>query len=355
MRPFFALSTILLVTAPGFTSDTAPAAVPPQPAQPAKAGTYPHATVNDRGLKFKLYEIDAKKGFYRGTRFDHAGVFGEVELAGHTVFGPWKGRHDPDNHDDIVGPCDEFGIDSPLGYDAAQVGGTFLKIGVGELEKPKEARYSFANKYKVVKPLEWKTSSDVPGATFPCWGWQANQSANGYGYRFTKMLSVNRSRAPGAPASVTLEYGLKNTGEKRIVTDFYNHNFFNVDGDPIGPNYSLTFPCTVTAHDLKGKFGTWVELKGKDLRFQDKVADGDLMARLDGFDPKNETHRRFEMRHAPSGVSATVQHSYPFAKFNVWGIRSTLCPEPYMAIDLKPGEETKWSITYTFTHEPPKK
>ena len=50
-----------------------------------------------------------------------------------------------------------------------------------------------------------------------------------------------------------------------------------------------------------------------------------------------------------------VEHSYAFAKFNVWGIKTTICPEPYMAIDLKPGEEMKWSITYTFTHDPPKK
>src|SRR3984957_12161893 len=103
------------------------------------AEDYPHVVIKGDKLKFTLYEADATKGFYRGTRFDHAGVFGHMEFAGHKIFGPWKDTHDPTNHDDIVGPCDEFGIDSPLGYDDAKVGGTFLKIGVGELEKPKEA------------------------------------------------------------------------------------------------------------------------------------------------------------------------------------------------------------------------
>src|SRR5579883_1184498 len=72
----------------------------------------------------------------------------------HKLFGPWKDTHDPTNHDDIIGLAPEFGQVNPLGYDDAKVGGTFLKIGVGELEKPKEEKYSFATKYKVVKLAE---------------------------------------------------------------------------------------------------------------------------------------------------------------------------------------------------------
>ena len=81
---------------------------------------HPHVVIKGDKLRFTLYEADAKAGFYRGTRFDHAGVFGNVEFAGHTLFGPWKGAHDPANHDDIVGPCDEFGIENALGYDDAK-------------------------------------------------------------------------------------------------------------------------------------------------------------------------------------------------------------------------------------------
>ncbi|MBN9120886.1 MAG: aldose 1-epimerase [Planctomycetes bacterium] len=324
---------------------------------PAPAADYPHVVLKNDGLKFALYETDAAKGFYRGTRFDHAGVFGHVEFAGHTIFGPWKDKHDPTNHDDIVGPCEEFGITAPLGYDAAKAGETFLKIGVGELEKPKEEKYSFAKKYKVVKPLEWKQRRrEIESGGEAYKGtqvliWETQQKANGYGYSYWKAVSLN-----GKKSSIQISHVLTNTGEKRIVTDFYNHNFFNVDGDAIGPNYSFVFPCAVKAQDPKGKFGDLVELKDKEFRFKDKLPVGDfVMAGLTGFDAKDEKHRAFEMRHAPSGVVVKVEHSYPFAKFNVWGIRTTICPEPYMAIDLKPGEEMKWSIVYTFTHAPPKK
>lgn len=333
MRRTLAVTVLLLVTTP-----------------PAVAEDYPHVVLKNDKLKFTLYEADATKGFYRGTRFDHAGVFGNVEFAGHKIFGPWKDTHDPTNHDDIVGPCDEFGIDSPLGYDDAKVGGTFLKIGVGELEKPKEAKYSFANKYKVVKPLEWKVSDKVEGVTIPVRRWETEQKANGYGYSYSKTIRLDEERA-----AIVLDYKLKNTGEKRIVTDFYNHNFFNVDSDPVGPNYSFTFEFEPKAKDLKGKFGELVELKDKTLRFKNNLSDGFVMAGLTGFDAKNGKHRYFTMRHAPSGVKILVGANYPLAKLNVWGIKTTICPEPFMAIDLKPGEEMKWVIVYEFECAPPKK
>lgn len=319
------------------------------PALSARADDYPHVVLKNDKLKFTLYEADATKGFYRGTRFDHAGVFGHVEFAGHKIFGPWKDKHDPTNHDDIVGPCEEFGNQAPLGYDDAKVGETFLKIGVGELEKPKEAKYSFATKYKIVKPLVWKREKRQV-ATIQVNEWTTEQKANGYGYSYQKTVLL-WMRDATRPA-VTISHTLKNTGEKRIVTDFYNHNFFNVDGDPVGPNYSFAFPVEVKAQDLRGKFGALVELKDKQLRFKDKLPSGDfVMAGIAGFDPNGVAHQTFEMRHAPSGVVVKVEHDHAFAKFNVWGIKTTICPEPFLAIDLKPGERKDWIVGYTFSHE----
>src|SRR5947208_10968522 len=142
-------------------------------AGPAAAADYPHVYLKNDKLRVKVYLPDTEKGFYRGTRFDWAGVLGEVEFSGHKVFGPWKDTHDPTNHDDIIGPCEEFGNQSPLGYAEAKPGGTFLKIGVGELEKSKEEKYGFARKYKIVKqagckevyrdPDGQRGKSDVPG------------------------------------------------------------------------------------------------------------------------------------------------------------------------------------------------
>ncbi|MCI0699720.1 MAG: hypothetical protein L0241_01370 [Planctomycetia bacterium] len=318
------------------------------------ADDYPHIILKNDKLKVKVYEVDAKKGFYRGTRFDHAGVFGEIEFAGHKIFGSWKDKHDPTNHDDVIGPCEEFGIEKPLGYDDAKVGETFLKIGVGELEKPKEDKYSFAKKYKIVKPAEWKRieiPKDAFGRQELAVGWEMKVShPSGYDYEYRKVIDLHRERP-----EVLIDHRLKNTGTKPITTDFYNHNFFNVDADPIGPNYSITFGFDVKPKDIRGKFAELVEVKGKELHFKEKLTEGFVMAELTGFDPEEVVHRGFNLRHAPSGVRVQVFQPQPFSKLKIWGMKTTICPEPFLAIELKPGEQKIWRIAYIFSHEPPKK
>ena len=305
-------------------------------ATPAAAADYPHVYLKNDQLRVKVYLPDAEKGFYRGTRFDHAGVFGEVEFAGHKIFGPWKDTHDPTNHDDIIGPAEEFGIEKPLGYDDAKPGETFLKIGVGELEKPKEEKYSFAKKYKIVKPAGWKRSGPKNSVKDEGWiGWEVEQKANGYGYAYFKAVGVEGNE-------LKILHSISNTGTKPITTEFYNHNFFNVDRDPIGPNYSFEFSFDLKAQDLKGKFGGLVELKEKEFRFRDKLSDGFVMAALTGFDPEAKPHRQFEMRHAPSGVRVAVEHDHPFSKFNIWGCEDDDLPgtvPPDRAIEAGRGKD----------------
>jgi hypothetical protein len=311
---------------------------------PVSADEYPHLYLKNDKLKVKVYLPDAQKGFYRGTRFDWAGVFGEVEFAGHKLFGPWKDTHDPTNHDDIIGPCEEFGMEKPLGYDDAKVGETFLKIGVGELEKPKEEKYSFAGKYKIVKPAEWKVMRDGDEIS-----WATAANAAGFGYKYQKEVRL----LLGEPV-VEIRHTLQNTGTKPIVTDFYNHNFFNVDGDPIGPNYRILFSFEPKAKELRGRWGELADLSGRELGFKKPLTDGFVMAGLEGFDPMSDRHQ-FHFRHAPSGVRLKVTGDYRLAKMNVWGINTTICPEPFMNMDLRPGKTADWTITYRFEHDPPKK
>jgi hypothetical protein len=71
MRPALALCLLLLAAAA------------------ARAEDYPHVYLKNEKLRVKVYLPDAQKGFYRGTRFDRAGVLGEVEFAGHKVFRLW--------------------------------------------------------------------------------------------------------------------------------------------------------------------------------------------------------------------------------------------------------------------------
>src|SRR5580704_8860381 len=131
------------------------------------AADYPQAEISNGLIHAKLYLPDATAGFYRSTRFDWSGVIASLEVGGHNYYGPWFTKQDATVRDfiykdtDIVvsaesgsmGPADEF--QTPLGYDAASPGGTFVKIGVGVLRKADNSPYSAFKKYELVDPGKW--------------------------------------------------------------------------------------------------------------------------------------------------------------------------------------------------------
>jgi len=315
----------------------------------AAAEDYPHVFLKNDSLKLKVYLPDAEKGFYRGTRFVRAGVAGEVEYAGHKLFGPWKDTHDPINHDDILGFAPEFGQEKPLGYDDAKVGGTFLKIGVGELEKPAEEKYSFATKYKVVKPAEWKElKREGDDDNLRRIGWLTlGELPSGLKYSLEMTLQLTQSK--GVP-TLHVTYQLKNIGRGRISTDFYQHNFFNVDGDPIGPNYALEFPYKPKEENPRGRFADLVTVEGKELRFKDKLAEGFVMAGVTGY-AGLVVHRQVIMKHLSSGVRVQCTWDCPTQKINVWGVKTTICPEPFTQLILEPGNAKLWHVLYRFERD----
>lgn len=306
---------------------------------PAAADDYPYVFLKTDALKVKVYLPDAEKGFYRGTRFDWSGVFGDIGFAGHSLFHKWKDSHDPKNHDDIIGPVEEFGMEKPLNYDAAKVGETFLKIGIGELEKPKEEKYRFYHNYKVVKPGVWTTKQINPAKIeFH----QKLTGPNGYAYEYTKTVTLD----PKKP-SLVIGHTFTNTGTKPIATDHYNHNFFNVDGKPVGSDYEFDFGFPVKA-DGKERFAEVVKLDGKAWRFTKPLDTGSVFAQLKELPKDHPAQPYVVMRHKSSKVSVTINGSEALARMNVWGMKTTICPEPFIDVNAKPGETVRWMWSYEF-------
>jgi hypothetical protein len=131
----------------------------------SSADSPPTAEITNSLVRLRLYLPDAKTGFYRGTRFDWAGIIASAEYAGHDYFTQWFQRTDAKVHDfiydgpDIVagpctaatGPAEEFASDgSALGFSEAKAGGSFIKIGVGVLRKPDDAKYDMFRLYEIV-------------------------------------------------------------------------------------------------------------------------------------------------------------------------------------------------------------
>jgi hypothetical protein len=162
-------------------------------------------------------------------------------------------------------------------------------------------------------------------------------------------LTVHLTESGGVP-TLHYDHRLKNIGRGRISTDFYQHNFFNVDGDPVGPGYALEFPYEPKPQALRGRFAELVAADGKGLRFKDTLAEGFVMAGVAGFG-ELARDRQVTMRHAPSGVRVVCAWDCPTQKINVWGVKTTICPEPFTQLVIEPGQAKMWSFTYRFERD----
>jgi hypothetical protein len=303
---------------------------------------YPTARITNGLITAEVHLPDADKGYYRGTRFDWAGVMPNLEYRGHRYFDVWNPQpYDPKLHDAITGPVEEF---TAVGYDEAPVGGEFVKIGVGALIKPSDTGYSFSLHYEIKKAGKWKVEKKKDLVEFT----HTLTDAAGYSYQYHKTVKLTR----GKPELV-LEHRLKNTGAKPLETSTYNHNFFVIDGEPTGPSIRTTFPFDVSAEG-KG-FGTIAEARQKTIVYTRNLNKGEnvFSTGLQGFGTTPQDYD-ITIQNLKSGAGVRIRGDRPLEKMVFWACPTTSCPEPYIRLSVAPGEEVQWSIRYEFSAELPK-
>ena len=167
-----------------------------EPASNSRTPAFPSTVLSNRVLKASVYLPDSEKGYYRGTRFDWSGLVSRVDYAGHTFFSEFKQEHDPRNHDDTCGTSEEFGIESPPSFAEAKPGEPFIKIGIGVLERPDAAEYSFWKRStKFLTPGLWKETSGPGKARISARSFKA---PSGWAYGFDE-ASGSQGGRPGTP------------------------------------------------------------------------------------------------------------------------------------------------------------
>src|ERR1035441_4197473 len=120
------------------------------------AADFPQAEISNGSIRAQLYLPDAQQGYYRATRFDWSGQIASLEFQGHQYFGQWFDRYDPNRHDCILGPVEEFlSGDVGLGYNDVKPGESFVKIGVGAIRKPEERAFQQYQTYEITDPGKW--------------------------------------------------------------------------------------------------------------------------------------------------------------------------------------------------------
>lgn len=298
---------------------------------------YPKAEITNGMIRAKLMLPDPQHGSYQGTRFDWSGVISSLQYQRHEYFGRWYERHDPKLHDAITGPVEEFRTnDSGLGYDEAKTGGTFVRIGVGTVRKPEEKVYRPFDTYEIVNPGKWTVKRHKDSIEFRQW----LKGENGYAYVYRKTVRLVK----GKPELV-LEHWLKNTGEKAIDTTQYNHNFFVIDHEVVGPDVVVKFRFAPVA--TRG-FKDRAEIVGNEIHFPREIeGKNGVFSELTG-SKVDVADYDFHVENVKSGAGVRITSDQALDHINFWAINTVACAEPYIHLKIEPGKEARWTVRYEF-------
>jgi len=295
---------------------------------------YKHVKLSNGKLDITIVLPDQNVGFYRATRFDWSGMIADIRYKSHTFVQPWKSPHEPENTENAIGTAEEFR--EPLGYEEAKIGGGFIKIGVGILEKPQENEYIYGRSYKIIKPGTWKIEKLPGGISFE----QELTSDSGYGYLYKKQI-IFEKKSP----VFTISHILKNTGQKAFSTTHYCHNFFIIDGWPIGKGYTLSFPFQIKP---KGDLLGIVETKENQIIFLKGFQPGQALCSLfEGFGPGSVSNQ-VSIKNATDRTGIEIIGDKSLEWINLYAVTTTLCIEPGIRIKLQPGENFSWVNRYRF-------
>ena len=243
---------------------------------------------------------------------DHGGLASEFDLV------------IPDDGDDLM----------PPGYTDAKVGEGFVKVGVGVLCK-QPGHYS----------LFQHPTLTVPAVTTARWSRRSVEftqdctGTNGYAYRLAATVTV-------APARITVDWTLTNTGTRPFVTRQYAHNFFRFDDRDVGPDYTLEFPYDFRAEGLAPQ----QRQAGRVIEFAERIPEwvNLLVPWPAGYAGPN----RCVARHLGTGQSVACETSLPGLKTAIHARPAYLSPEQFVVLSLGPHETARWRRTYRFATAP---
>ncbi|MBR5211957.1 MAG: hypothetical protein IKV91_05205 [Bacteroidales bacterium] len=280
-------------------------------------------------LKITLHTPDGDKGYYRGTRFDWAGVFSSIGYRGCNYTEPWFETYSPLMHDAVCGPAEEF---SPIGLDEP----SFLKIGVGVLERM-EGEYDRFKLHKIldsgIRSLEVTDESVVFRHSV--------SMDSGYGYDYVKEISLT-----GAD-TFRIRHRLVNTGTRPLKGDVYNHNFFTLGLLETGVTRELDFPFKPQG-DWRAQYSE-VGFTDNGIRFTrtlqrgESVYTGNLHEEGKGLDGSPNAFVLRELQ-TDRGVSCTC--SKPMVKSVFWSNFRIACIEPYICFDIDSADIFEFDIDY---------
>jgi len=315
----------------------------------------PEARITNGQITAKLYLPNAENGYYRSTRFDWSGAMYSLTYKGHEYYGAWYDKIDPTvinwvHRDGLVvsgpcsalmGPANEF--QKPLGFDTAKVDGTFIKIGVGVLRKT-EGPYNTYKPYPVLNPGKWTIIKSRNQIVFTQ---ELSDPDSGYGYIYRKTMRLEN----GKP-ELTIEHSLKNTGKLVIDSNVYNHNFVVLDHQPPGPDFTFRVPFPIRVGppnpNRPPRVNNLTVVRDNQVVYLKPLSGTDEAAvPIQGYgDSAKDNEVVIENKKVGAGLKIT--NNRPLSRELLWSIRTVLAVEPYISINVQPGNEFTWTDTIDY-------
>jgi hypothetical protein len=158
---------------------------------------------------------------------------------------------------------------------------------------------------------------------------------------YTKRVALTA----GKPQLV-LRHSLKNTGKNAIKTSGYNHNFLTLDGKAPGPGYTISMPFEVK--NPKPFESSLASLSGKQLAYQKALQGQDRVSTPLGGHSANASDYDFRLESKEAGAGMRITGDKPMSRATLWSIRSVVAVEPFIDVNLEPGQSMDWKYTYDF-------
>lgn len=282
-------------------------------------------------LRLYLCVPDSLGGYYRGTRFDHAGVFRRIDHKGQVFADEWFSEYDPYRHDCLTGPVEEF---SQNGYDETLPGGVFLKPGIGLLRREDDSPYDWFHRYEIVDEGERTLETDGVSAVFG-----QKLSGDGFAYEYSKTVAVEPE-----DGVFSIRHRFRNTGERSISGYVYNHNFFTLADSRVGAATKVDFPFPPSGH-WRSEYDS-VALSGGGIRFSRDLREGETVYMGDLHSENLDTGYSFRLFNEENGLGVGVLSDARMHHAVFWAIRRMACVEPHTFLDVAPGQSVVWTIFY---------
>lgn len=273
--------------------------------------------IENGGLCVEIINSENSNDKHFSTRFSHVGYIKRIILNGDEKlsraveeFHPFHGEGFPD----------EF--EKPLGYDEAEIGGLFVKIGVGAEKKREEKPYTNWDMHEVELPAETIVKKIENGYTFI-----QSFVYNGFGYCYEKAITVRNGK-------LNVSHFLKNIGLKIIDTLWYSHAFLKYDSRVDFLRLKIPAECGIfNGEEHIKSFG------GGEYRIPNNAVTKSGIC-------YNWHAENTENKQTLESYSAIG--NYDFNELQVYMNDRIISVEPKLLIGLKRGEVKEWATEYEF-------